>query len=275
MNYDGQETVFIIEQIAAILLKNLQRTAVAANGPSPDAVISVPVYFTDMQRRAMMDAATIAGINVLRLISEPAAAALAYGLPKSSEFPDDTAEPQRVLFFDMGHHSTTCSLVAFTKSKLHLVGSAFDRSLGGRDFDEVLVDQFIHEFDEKYKLSMRSNPKAVHRLRLACQKLKVNLSGVPKMPINVECLMNEIDFASSIERENYESLCAALIERSLDPVKRLLGDTGVRVDQISSIQLVRFLFHFSCLKVFFLFSAGGVSDTYACSCEGSERLLWN
>lgn len=197
------------------------------------------VYFTDVQRRAILDSAQIADIHVLRLISEPAAAALAYGLPKSMEFPDDSAEPQRVLFFDMGHHSTTCSLVAFTKSKLLVVGSTFDRCLGGRDFDEVLVDQFVQEFEEKYKLDLRSNAKAVHRLRLMCQKLKVNLSGVPKMPINVECLMNEIDFSSMMERERYEALCAPLIERALEPVKRLLADTSCRFDQISCIQLVR------------------------------------
>jgi len=135
---------FTPEQLLAMLFINLRSTAEAHNkSASPDCVISVPCWFTDAQRRGVLDAATIAGLNVLRIMNETAATALCWGLPKSLEFPEDSAPPKNALFFDMGHSSTQVCVVAFTKSKMTVLASAFDRNLGGRDFDMVQKQRYF------------------------------------------------------------------------------------------------------------------------------------
>lgn len=161
-------------------------------------MISVPCWFTDAQRRATLDAANIAGLKCLRLLSETAATALAWGLPKSMEFPDDAAPPKHVLFYDMGHSTSQACIVAFTKSKMTVVASAFDRNLGGRDFDNAMLDHFAAEWQTKTKLNIKENPKSQLRLITAIDKLKQQLSGyttLTKLPINVECLQDDRDFS--------------------------------------------------------------------------------
>jgi heat shock 70kDa protein 4 len=132
---DGLECelkAFTPEQILGMLLVNLKGTAEAHNkAPSPDCVLSVPCWYTDSQRRAVLDAASIAGLNVLRLLNETAATALGWGLPRTMDLPEDSATPRHVLFFDMGHGSTQVCLVAFTKGKMTVLATAFDRNLGG------------------------------------------------------------------------------------------------------------------------------------------------
>lgn len=203
VSYMDKTQTFDNEQILGALLAKLRDTVSAAVKTNcPDCVIAVPVYYTQAQRQAILNAAKIADVNVLRLINEPTAAALSYGLPRMHEYADDT--PTNVIFFDMGHSQTTASMVSFTKSQIKVLASAFDRNLGGRDFDEVLVQHFAAEFLAKTKIDIRSTPKSMHRLRSGVEKLKVQLSGNRKMPINVECLYEERDFSSSMERYHGE-----------------------------------------------------------------------
>eukprot|EP00960_Hanusia_phi_P062262 765103-Hanusia_phi.AAC.5 len=198
------------EQLLGMLFVNLMHTAEAHNkGPSPDCVISVPCWFTDAERRAVLDAATIAGLNVLRLMNETAAAALCWGLPKSLELPDDSAPPKNVLFFDMGHSSTQACIVAFTKSKMTVLASAFDRNLGGRDFDWAVLEHFAAEWKASKKLNLLESPKAVLRMMGAIDKVKQQLSGYAsygKLPVNVECLQEDHDFSGMLDTDTFATL---------------------------------------------------------------------
>lgn len=142
--------------------------------PVTDAVISCPGWFTDRQRRALIDAAEIAGIHVLRVINDSTAAALGYGITKT-DLPDGAeanCKPKNVVFVDLGHSSYQVGVASFVKGKLVIKGTAYDRNLGGRDFDQVLVNHFITEFDKKYKLDIGSSAKAIFRLRTSIEKVK-------------------------------------------------------------------------------------------------------
>jgi heat shock protein 4 len=192
---DGSECevkAFTPEQLLGMLFVNLKATAEAHNKvPSPDCVVSVPCWFTDAQRRAVLDAGNIAGLNILRLLNETAATALGWGLPKTMDLPEDSATPKHVLFFDMGHSSTQVCVVAYTKSKMNVLASAFDRNLGGRVVDNKILHYFAAQWKEKRKLNLFDSPKAVLRLLAAIDKVKQQLSGytsAAKLPVNVECL---------------------------------------------------------------------------------------
>mmetsp|Transcript_42485 Transcript_42485/g.99740 ORF Transcript_42485/g.99740 Transcript_42485/m.99740 type:complete len:846 (+) Transcript_42485:150-2687(+) len=233
---------FTPEQLVGMLLVNLKNTAEAHNkSPSPDCVISVPCFFTDYQRRCMLDAAQIAGINVLRLLNETAATALCWGLPRSLELPDDGGNPTNALFFDMGHASTQVCIAAFTKSKMTVLATAFDRNLGGRDFDSALLDHFAAEWKTKTGLDLKSNPKCVFRMMTAIDKIKQQLSGYnayTKLPVNIECLQDDRDFASFLDTDQLAELVKPLLERLLEPLKKVVSDAKLTFDAIHEIEMV-------------------------------------
>mmetsp|Transcript_62527 Transcript_62527/g.129902 ORF Transcript_62527/g.129902 Transcript_62527/m.129902 type:complete len:847 (+) Transcript_62527:111-2651(+) len=233
---------FTPEQLVGMLLVDLKQTAESHNkSPSPDCVISVPCWFTDYQRRAMLEAATIAGLNVLRLLNETAATALCWGLPRTPELPDDGQPPRNALFFDMGHSSTQVCLARFNKSKMTIVATAFDRSLGGRDIDNALLDHFAKEWKTKTGLSMYDSPKVVMRMLSAIDKVKQQLSGYTtytKLPINVECLQEDRDFSSFVDTDVLTECCAPLLERAVEPVKQVVADSKLTFDDIHEIEMV-------------------------------------
>jgi heat shock protein 4 len=202
----------------------------------------VAIYrFTDAQRRAVLDASSIAGLNVLRLLNETAATALAWGLPKTMELPEDSATPKHVLFFDMGHSTTQVCLVAFSKSKMTVLASAFDRNLGGRDVDMKILNLFAAQWKEKRKLNIHESPKAVLRLITAIDKVKQQLSGYNssvKLPVNVECLQDDYDFTSSLSTEELTELTEDLVARALEPCKKVVNDAKLSFDQIDTIEVV-------------------------------------
>jgi len=233
---------FTPEQLLAMLFVNLKGTAEAHNkGASPDCVVSVPCWFTDAQRRAVLDASMIAGLNVLRLLNETAATALCWGLPKTMDLPEDSATPKHVLFLDMGHCCTQVCLVAFTKGKMQVLASAFDRNLGGRDVDMSILNHFAVQWKEKKKLNLLENPKAVLRLLAAIDKVKQQLSGytsAAKLPVNVECLQDDQDFSSSLTTEELTELMGDLLVRLLEPCKKVVADAKFTFDQIDVIEVV-------------------------------------
>uniref|UniRef100_A0A7S0YHN0 Uncharacterized protein n=1 Tax=Hemiselmis tepida TaxID=464990 RepID=A0A7S0YHN0_9CRYP len=242
---EGEEckkTDFTPEQILAMLLVNIRQTAENHNkSPSPDCVISVPCYFNDAQRRAVLSAAEIAGVKCLRLMNDTAATALNWGLPKSMDFPDDTAAPKHVLFYDMGYSATQCCLVAFTKTKMTVLASAFDRELGGRHFDRCMVDFFAEFWKTKTKLNLFDNPKSVFRLETQVDKIKQQLSGYSsntKLPCNVECLQDDQDFHHSIELDQWVEMTKPLIDRCLEPVKQVIAATKLMFDQVEEVEVV-------------------------------------
>uniref|UniRef100_A0AAX7TX07 Heat shock protein 4 like n=1 Tax=Astatotilapia calliptera TaxID=8154 RepID=A0AAX7TX07_ASTCA len=199
VRYLDEDKVFTVEQITGMLLTKLKETSESAlKKPVVDCVISVPSFFTDAERRSVFDATQIAGLNCLRLINDTTAVALAYGIYKQ-DLPTPEERPRNVVFVDMGHSSFQVSITAFHKGKLKVLATAFDPYLGGRNFDEALVDYFCEEFKGKYKLNVRDNPRAVLRLYQECEKLKKLMSANSSdLPLNIECFMNDIDVSTHL-----------------------------------------------------------------------------
>ena len=204
--------------------------------PVADVVISVPGWYPDIQRRAVLDAAAIAGLNVLRLINDTTAVALGYGITKS-DLPDHD-KPRHVVFVDVGHSSLSVAVVAFSKGQLVVKSTAYDRHLGGRDVDYALVRHFAEEFKQKYNIDVLSSPKAVFRLSTGCEKLKKVLSANHEAPLNVESVMNDVDASSKLSREQLESFVADVLDRIPAPLQRALAESGITLDDIDAVELV-------------------------------------
>ena len=232
----GEVQAFSATQLTAMFLGKLRDTAaVELKIPVSDVVISVPVWFTDTQRRALMDAAAIASLNPLRLINDTTAIALGYGITKS-DLPEPD-NPRNVMFIDAGHSSFTATVVAFSKGNLAIRSCQSDRHLGGRDFDYALVQHFAAEFKGKYKIDVLSNPKATFRLIAGCEKLKKVLSANTEAKLAVESIMNDIDASSKMNREEFEGLIAPLLDRIASPILAAISEAGLTPEQIDSIEL--------------------------------------
>lgn len=206
-------------------------------GAINDVVISVPCYYTDAQRRAVLDASEIAGLNPLRLINDTTATALGYGITKT-DLPEVEAPPRHVVFVDIGYSDYQVTIAAFNKGKLVVKSTAWDRHFGGRDFDYALIEYFAAEFKAKYKIDVLSNPKATFRLATAVEKMKKILSANAQAPISVESIMNDVDASSSMQREQFEELIAPLLEKTVTPLEKALADAGISKEDIDAIELV-------------------------------------
>ena len=193
------------------------------------------MFFTDPQRRAMLDACQIAGLNTMRLMHETTATALAYGIFKTAEFGDD---PHNVVFVDVGHSSLQVCVVRFTKSGLKVLATGFDRNLGGNAFDQAMFDHFCDEFKETQKIDIKSNARASLRLRVAVEKMKKILSANPDAPLNIECLMDDKDVRSSMTREKMEELTQHLLDRMMAPVISAMSESGMTPPDIKAVELV-------------------------------------
>uniref|UniRef100_A0A671PJA0 Heat shock 70 kDa protein 4-like n=1 Tax=Sinocyclocheilus anshuiensis TaxID=1608454 RepID=A0A671PJA0_9TELE len=237
--YMEEEKVFSIEQVTAMLLTKLKETAEAAlKKPVADCVISVPSFFTDAERRSVMDAAQIAGLNCLRLMNDTTAVALAYGIYKQ-DLPAPEEKPRTVVFVDVGHAGYQVSVCAFNKGKLKVLGSAFDPELGGKDFDEVLVKYFCEEFAQKYKLDVRSKPRALVRLYQECEKLKKLMSANSSdLPLNIECFMNDIDVSGTLNRGKFEEFCAELLAKVEAPLRSIMEQTRLKKEDIYAVEIM-------------------------------------
>ncbi|KAF3701218.1 Heat shock 70 kDa protein 4L Heat shock 70-related protein APG-1 Osmotic stress protein 94 [Channa argus] len=239
VRYLDEDKVFTVEQITGMLLTKLKETSEGAlKKPVVDCVISVPSFFTDAQRRSVLDATQIAGLNCLRLINDTTAVALAYGIYKQ-DLPTPEERARNVVFVDMGHSSFQVSITAFHKGKLKVLATAFDPYLGGRNFDEALVDYFCEEFKGKYKLNVRDNPRALLRLHQECEKLKKLMSANSSdLPLNIECFMNDIDVSSRMNRGQFEDMCAQYLMRVEMPLKAVLEQSKLSRDDIYAVELV-------------------------------------
>ncbi|MEQ2220728.1 Heat shock 70 kDa protein 4 [Ilyodon furcidens] len=237
--YMEEERVFNIEQITGMLLTKLKETAESAlKKPVVDCVISVPSYFTDAERSSVMDAAQIAGLNCLRLMNETTAVSLAYGIYKQ-DLPGPEEKPRTVVFVDLGHSGYQVSVCAFNKGKLKILATAFDSDLGGKDFDDILVNHFCEEFAKKYKLDVSSKPRALVRLYQECEKLKKLMSANSSdLPLNIECFMNDIDVASKLNRGQFEEMCAGLLAKVEGPLRSIMEQTKLKKDDIYAVEIV-------------------------------------
>uniref|UniRef100_A0A3Q0T2Y6 Heat shock protein family A (Hsp70) member 4 like n=1 Tax=Amphilophus citrinellus TaxID=61819 RepID=A0A3Q0T2Y6_AMPCI len=239
VRYLEEDKVFTVEQITGMLLTKLKETSEnALKKPVVDCVISVPSFFTDAERRSVFDATQIAGLNCLRLINDTSAVALAYGIYKQ-DLPTPEERPRNVVFVDMGHSSFQVSITAFHKGKLKVLATSFDPYLGGRHFDEALVDYFCEEFKGKYKLNVRDNPRALLRLYQECEKLKKLMSANSSdLPLNIECFMNDIDVSSRMNRSHFEEMCAQYLMRVEIPLKSALEQSKLSRDDIYAVEIV-------------------------------------
>lgn len=242
LNYNDEPVTFSCEQVVGMILNKMQNIAAAANeGVNPAyCVLSCPGFYTDVQRRALLNATKIAGLNCLRLINEHTAIALAYGIYKSARNLFHETEPQHVMFIDLGHASYTVSIVAFVQGRLTVKSAAFDRFLGGRDFDLVIAKDAAAKFAEKYKTNPLENPKSHIKLLSACEKAKKNLSpyGVSATHLNIECLADDRDYNAQVTLEEFEGLIAPLLERLDAPIERALADAGVEKSQLANVEIV-------------------------------------
>ncbi|KAB8303466.1 hypothetical protein EYC80_004885 [Monilinia laxa] len=238
VTYLGKKEKYTATQLVAMYLSKIKQTAsVELKLPVSDMVMSVPAWFTDVQRRSLMDAAEIAGLKLLRLMNDTTAAALGYGITKL-DLPGPEEKPRRVAFIDIGHSNYTASIVEFRKGELTVKSTAYDRHFGGRDFDKALVEHFAAEFKEKYKIDIKSNPKAMVRVAAAAEKLKKILSANAMAPISIESLMNDIDVSAMLKREELEELVEPLLARAHVPLEQALADAGLQVEDIDIIELV-------------------------------------
>jgi heat shock protein 4 len=237
VNYVGERQTFSATQLVAMYLGKLRDIAsTELKTGVQDVVIAVPGWYTDIQRRALLDAASIAGLTTLRLINDTTAVALGYGITKA-DLPEPE-NPRYIAFVDVGHTSLSVAIVAFSKGQLSIKATAYDRNLGGRDVDYALVQHFATEFQTKYKIDVMSNPKAVFRLTTGCEKLKKVLSANAEAPLNVENIMNDVDATSFLSRDQMEELVAGVLDRIPAPIHRALADSGLTVEQLDSVELV-------------------------------------
>jgi heat shock protein 4 len=236
VNYLGQLTKMTPEQVMAALLVDLRDIAEKEDGAEvKEVVLSVPVYYTEKERYSMLAAARIAGLQCLRLLDETTATALAYGIYKT-DLPE--TDPVHVAFVDVGHSSTQVCVVALKKGELSVLSNAWDRNLGGRDFDKILFNHFADEFDAKHKIDVRSNLRSAYRLTRACEKTKKIMTTNPIATINVESLTPDVDANSKIDREVFEEKCKPILDRLLTPVRSAVEGAGLTPEQIHSVEIV-------------------------------------
>uniref|UniRef100_A0A3Q2ZHD5 Heat shock protein 4a n=1 Tax=Hippocampus comes TaxID=109280 RepID=A0A3Q2ZHD5_HIPCM len=237
--YMEEEKLFSVEQVTGMLLTKLKETAESdLKKPVADCVISVPCYFTDIERRSVMNAAQIAGLNCLRLMNETTAVTLAYGIYKQ-DLPGPEEKPRIVVFVDVGHSGYQVSVCAFNTGKLKILATAFDSELGGKDFDDILVSHFCEDFAKKYKLDVRSKPRALVRLYQECEKLKKLMSANSSdLPLNIECFMNDIDVSSKLNRGQFEEKCAGLLAKVEDPLRSVMEQAKLRKEDVHAVEIV-------------------------------------
>ncbi|CAN3376545.1 hypothetical protein DIURU_002703 [Diutina rugosa] len=235
VEYKGETKVFSPEEISSMVLGKMKETAEAfIGGKVSDAVVTVPAYFNDSQRQATKDAGLIAGLNVLRIINEPTAAAIAYGLDKKG----NTKGEQNVLIFDLGGGTFDVSLLAIEDGIFEVKATAGDTHLGGEDFDNRLVNHFIQEFKRKNGKDISTNQRALRRLRTACERAKRTLSSSAQTSIEIDSLYEGIDFYTSITRARFEELCGDLFRATMEPVEKVLKDSKIDKSQVNEIVLV-------------------------------------
>ncbi|OLY82949.1 Heat shock protein SSB [Smittium mucronatum] len=233
VQFKGETVEFSPQEISSMVLLKMKEIAEAKLGKTvKKAVITVPAYFNDAQRNATKDSGSISGLEVLRIINEPTAAAIAYGMDSKSE------SEKKVLIFDLGGGTFDVSLLSITGGIFSVKATAGDTHLGGEDFDNSLVEFFKEDFKKKHGGDISSDARATRRLRTACERAKRTLSSLARTTIEVDSLLNGVDYTASITRAKFEELNAVYFQKTLDPVKQVLKDAKVDKKEVDEIVLV-------------------------------------
>merc|ERR1712142_322920 len=233
VEYKGEDKTFFPEEVSSMILLKMKETAEAYLGVSvSNAVITVPAYFNDSQRQATKDAGVISGLNVLRIINEPTAAAIAYGLDKK------VSGEKHVLIYDLGGGTFDVSILTIEDGIFEVKSTSGDTHLGGEDFDNRMVSHFMTEFKRKFKKDLSGSKRAVRRLRTACERAKRTLSSSTQAAIEIDSLFEGVDFYTSITRARFEELCSDLFRGTMDPVEKALRDARLDKNAIHEIVLV-------------------------------------
>jgi len=232
VEYKGETKQFKAEEISSMVLMKMKEIAEAYLGKEvKNAVVTVPAYFNDSQRQATKDAGAISGLNVLRIINEPTAAAIAYGL-------DQKGEEKNVLIFDLGGGTFDVSLLTIEEGIFEVKATAGDTHLGGEDFDNRMVDYFLQDFKRRHKKDMSENNRSLRRLRTACERAKRTLSSSTQAHIEIDSLFDGIDFNSTITRARFEDLCMDYFKKCMDPCEKVLRDSKIAKNSVHEIVLV-------------------------------------
>jgi len=232
VEYKGEKKQFKAEEISSMVLTKMREIAEAYLGKEvKNAVVTVPAYFNDSQRQATKDAGAIAGLNVLRIINEPTAAAIAYGLDKKGE-------EKNVLIFDLGGGTFDVSLLTIEEGIFEVKATAGDTHLGGEDFDNRMVDYFLTDFKRRHRKDMSENQRSLRRLRTACERAKRTLSSSTQAHIEIDSLFDGIDFNSTMTRARFEDLCMDYFKKCIDPCEKVLRDSKIAKNQVDEVVLV-------------------------------------
>jgi L1 cell adhesion molecule like protein len=235
VQYKGEEKTFAAEEVSSMVLIKMKEIAEAYLGSTiKNAVVTVPAYFNDSQRQATKDAGVIAGLNVLRIINEPTAAAIAYGLDKKAT----SVGEKNVLIFDLGGGTFDVSLLTIEEGIFEVKSTAGDTHLGGEDFDNRMVNHFVQEFKRKYKKDISSNPRALRRLRTAAERAKRTLSSTAQTTIEIDSLYEGVDFYSTITRARFEELNMDMFRKCMEPVEKCLRDAKMDKASVHDVVLV-------------------------------------
>lgn len=235
VDYMGTRKSFRPEEISAMVLTKMRQTVETYLGhDAKDVVITVPAYFSDAQRQATKDAGMIAGLNVIRLINEPTAAAIAYGLDNKK----DLKKEKNVLIFDLGGGTFDISVLSIEDGVFEVKAVGGDNNLGGEDIDNRMVDHFCDEFKKKHNKNIKDNDRAVRRLKTACERAKRTLSTNTVANVEIDSLYEGIDFVSSITRAKFENINMDLFTRTIDPLDKVLKDSGLSKSEINEVVLV-------------------------------------
>ena len=235
VTYKNEEKQFSPEEISSMVLIKMREVAESFLGHAvKNAVVTVPAYFNDSQRQATKDAGSISGLNVLRIINEPTAAAIAYGLDKKGT---QTGE-RNVLIFDLGGGTFDVSLLTIEEGVFEVKATAGDTHLGGEDFDNRLVNHFVAEFRRKHKKDISGNARALRRLRTACERAKRTLSSTAQTSIEIDSLHEGVDFYATISRARFEEMNMDLFRKCMDPVEKVLRDAKIDKNRVHEVVLV-------------------------------------
>lgn len=238
VRFAGEQQVYSATQVTAMFINKVRSTVVdETKGNITDVAIAVPAWYTEEQRYAIADAARIAGLNPVRVVNDVTAAAVSYGVFKS-DLPEGEEKPRVVAFVDIGHSSYTCTIGAFKKGELKVLGTAYDKHFGGRDFDRAITEHFADEFKGKYKIDIRENAKAYNRVLTAAEKLKKVLSANTSAPFNIESVMNDVDVSSQLSRDELEELVAPLLQRVTDPVTNALKQANLTPEDVDFVEII-------------------------------------